>query len=158
MIATYYICLLLNLILDYRPFMNISQLWCCQKRKREASKHMEHQIQIVSDCYSTGTMKPTSPTQQRVVAASCQLIREEEVGDQIVTVWWNLQLIQFSWFRYMKTSSSSRGGEKLREGGGWRGCWSEITEGGNDPAWWLWWCCWWWWYHPYCTWKLFSEA
>lgn len=46
---------------------------------------------------------------------------------------------------------------KRKEGGDWWGCWSEITRGGNDPAW----CggaAGGGWFHPYCTVTLFSEA
>lgn len=92
-------------------------------------KHMEHQTQIcMSDCSSTRTKRknpqPPTPTWQRMEATSCQLIRE--VGDQCVTVWWHFTADSVQAPDTRQPPLVARGG-KTREGGEWRGCWSEIT-------------------------------
>lgn len=99
---------------------------------------MEHQTQLcTNDCSSTRTKKSSTPKPPPHDVwwqpAVCPLERERLVR---------------SVFRGTSISSANRG-RKRQRGGEWRGCWSEMTQEGNDPAWWLWWCWWCWWYNPY---------
>lgn len=133
-ISASHICLPLNLILDYTLQLNISQLW---HSNIWSTRH--RYAWVIAPPPGQEKHNPQPPPDNVWWQPAVQLIRE--VGDQRVTMWWHftadsVQLV------HTRQPLLVAGGGKRREGGERRGRWSEITEGGNDPAWWLWWCCW----------------
>lgn len=57
----------------------------------------------------------TTPTEQRMAATSCQLIREEKVGDPGVTLWWDITADSSSTATsYRIRGRDSQGGRRVK--------------------------------------------